>query len=159
MLRIHLREEAGAPGERTRLRARYHNAGTEPLALTFWWNRVMQVRDADGRLVSPGPGPVLPCGAMETWEVLAPGESVDRDEPLLCTQPAGLAAPVGWAYALGPGRWRVVLVYESPAPHGFSQSPPHPLAFKGRVESNEVTLTVAPSPPTGLRALLARLLR
>jgi hypothetical protein len=138
------------------LRATYTNVGQTPLALTFWWNRRARVTDAQGRVVAPGPGPVLPCGVGEEWVVLEPGQKHERDEPLACTQPAGRAEAIGWTHALAPGTYRVTLVFESPPPHGFSQAAPHERAFRGRVESNEVTVVV--EEPTKRAGLLARLL-
>jgi hypothetical protein len=120
----------------------YRNAGTRPLALTFWWNRNGRLVDSNGRLIPPGPGPVLPCGIAEEWVELAPGQTFERAEPLACTQPAGRREPIGWSYAPGPGTYRFTLVFEAPPPHGFTQSRGHDRAFRGRVESNEVTFVV-----------------
>lgn len=138
-------------GEPITLRGTYRNAGSEPLALAFWWCRRMRVTGAGG-LVAPGPGPVLPCGVAEEWLVLAPGERHVRDEPLACTQPAGRAEAIGWSFDLAPGAYRVALLFEAPPAHGFTQSAPDPRAFRGRVESNEVEVRVEPRP-----GLLARL--
>jgi hypothetical protein len=125
------------------LRAIYTNRGTHAVALTFWWNRRMRVARADGTEIAAGKGPVLPCGVGEDWQVLQPGESYERDEPLQCTQPAGTAKDVGWSFDLPRGTYRVTLVYESPPPHGFTQSEPHPDQYRGRIESNDVLLVVA----------------
>jgi hypothetical protein len=132
----------------------YVNAGPAPLALAFWWNRRLEVHDAHGALVPAGPGPVLPCGSAEDWTVLAPGQRFERDEFLGCTQPAGEAADIGWAYTLAPGSYRLRLIFEAPAAHGFTQSAPHPQAFVGRAVSNEVTWVVQPEPHKGLLARL-----
>jgi hypothetical protein len=134
----------------------YANVGDAPLALTFWWNRLLRVTDAQGHVVAPGPGPVLPCGAAEDWTGLKPGERLDRIEPLGCTQPAGQRKAIGWSYVLAPGRYKVRLICEWPPAHGFTQSSPHAQAFRGHVESNEVDLTV--EPPAPKEGLLARLL-
>jgi len=134
-------------GESIALKGVYTNASARPLALTFWWNRTMRVLDAQGRVVPPGAGPVLPCGVAEEWSVLEPGGKLERDEPLGCTQPAGRSEPIGWSYALAPGTYRVVLVHESPPPHGFTQSSPDARAFRGRVESNEVALAIEEPEP------------
>lgn len=120
----------------------YTNRGSKPLALTFWWNRNMRVVDAGGRVVAPGPGPVLPCGVGEEWVLLDPGASIERVEPMGCTQPAGRSERIGWSYELAPGTYRVALVFEAPPGHGFSQSSPNEHAFKGRVESNEISFQV-----------------
>jgi hypothetical protein len=141
-------------GETITLSATYRNTGDTPLALAFWWQRSMTVRDAAGQVVPPGPGSVLPCGVAEDLLMLAPGESHTRDEPLACTQPAGVAATIGWSYALGAGEYTVVLVYEAPPAHGFRQHEPDPREFRGRAESNAVRLPVEPAP----KGLLARLL-
>ena len=156
MLRLELlpADRAFPVGTTPTLRARAINDGAAPLALTFWWTRTMRVRDRDGVVVAPGPGPVLPCGAAEEWTVLAPGEVVERDETLTCTQPAGAAATIGWRYALPVGTWRVTLIHRSPPAHGFTQAPPHPQAFVGTVESNEVELVVVEAP--GFLARLAQ---
>jgi hypothetical protein len=116
----------------------YTSRGPRPLALTFWWKRALRVVDAQGRVVAPGPGPVLPCGVAEEWEALEPGAR--------------------WSYDLAPGSYHVTLVFEAPPPHGFTQSRPDPRAFKGRVESNEVTLEVTPGDekPGFLSRLLGR---
>ncbi len=138
-----------------RLRSTFHNAGAEPVALTFWWNRRLVVRDVNGHLVKPGPGPVLPCGAAEDWTVLEPGASHEREEPLACTQPAGHTEDIGWSYeALAAGEYRVSLVYEAPPTHGFTQSQADPRAFVGRLESNEVVLRV----PEQAKGWFARIL-
>lgn len=122
------------------LSAIYTNRSRAPLALTFWWNRTMRVLDDQGRLVTPGPGPVLPCGVAEGWQVLMPGRSYQRSEPLQCTQPAGRSESIGWSYKLTPGTWRITLVYEAPPAHGFSQSEDNEYAFRGRVESPEIVV-------------------
>lgn len=157
-LQLELVCEAVAPGQEPALQGRYTNRGTSPLALAFWWNRRLRVRDAAGNELAPGPGPVLPCGVAEEWTVLAPGETHTRPEPLACTQPAGRREAIGWSYALPPGTWRVSLIFEAPAAHGFSQSEPHPHAFQGRVESPELTVVIPPPPPrSSLQGLWARL--
>lgn len=140
------------------LRARYACTGDAPIALTFWWNRRLVVRAADGTVVAPGPGPTLPCGVAEDWQLLAPGETCERDEPLACTQPAGRPEAIGWSYALSPGTYQVTLVYERPPAHGFTQAEPHPRGFTGRVESNPATLviTAPPAKPGLLSRLLGR---
>ena len=147
-LTIALRAEPARDGhdEPARLRAVFTNTSDRALALTFWWTRRLRVVDAQGREVAPGPGPVLPCGVAEDWTVLAPGERHEHNEPLACTQPAGRSEPIGWSYALAPGTYRVRLFHEAPPAHGFTQSAPHPDAFRGRVESDEVTITVAAPP-------------
>jgi hypothetical protein len=152
MADLEIRLQADRTGQ---LKSVYRNAGKEPLALTFWWNRSMRVTDAQGRVVEPGPGPVLPCGVREEWLLLEPGASVERDEPLGCTQPAGRSEKIGWSYELAPGTYRVVLVHEAPPKHGFTQSARDPRAFTGRVESDEVTLVVAE--PEKKPGFLARL--
>lgn len=124
------------------LSSTFTNDGPAPIALAFWWNRSMRVIDASGKVVVAGAGPVLPCGVAEELEVLAPGATFDRPEPLACTQPAGRAEPIGWSYELAPGTYRVTLIYEAPPSHGFTQHAPDPHAFRGRLESNEVTLTI-----------------
>ncbi len=120
----------------------YTNRGSKPLALTFWWNRTMRVVDAGGRVVPPGPGPSLPGGVAEEWVVLAPGASIERNEPMGCTQPAGRTERIGWSYSLAPGIYRVALVFEAPPAHGFTQSSPNAYAFVGRAESNEVLVQI-----------------
>lgn len=156
MLQIHLSSPRASyrVGEAITLAATYHNTGAAPLALAFWWQRSMRVRDAAGREVAPGPGPVLPCGVAEDLTILGPDERYERAEPLACTQPAGPTARIGWSYALTPGEYGVVLVLAAPPAHGFTQHAPDPREFRGRVESDEVRLVVEPAP----RGLLARLL-
>jgi hypothetical protein len=122
------------------LSAIYTNTSRQPLALAFWWNRTMRVVDAAGRVIAPGPGPVLPCGVAEHWQVLMPGHRHQRSEPLSCTQPAGQAASIGWAYKLAPGTYGITLVFEAPPAHGFSQSEASAYAFRGRVESRELVI-------------------
>lgn len=123
------------------------NEGQAPVALTFWWNRSLEVRDARGTLVQPGPGPVLPCGAGEDWTVIPPGGRHARADGFACTQPAGAPQRIGWGYTLTPGTYRVRFRYQAPPPHGFTQSEPHPQAFVGTLTSDEVVVTVAPRPP------------
>ncbi|MFO0595362.1 MAG: hypothetical protein U0228_08660 [Myxococcaceae bacterium] len=138
-----------------RLVSVWKNTGSTPVALAFWWNRRLRVRDASGAVVEPGPGPVLPCGVAEDWTVIEPGQSFERDEALACTQPAGRSEPIGWSYDhLAAGPWKVTLLFAAPPAHGFSQSPPHPHAFTGSLESNEVTWVV----PTRPKSLMDRLL-
>lgn len=122
------------------LSAIYTNTGRTPLALAFWWNRSMRIVDAAGTLIAPGPGPVLPCGVAEHWQILMPGHRHQRSEPLACTQPAGRAAAIGWSYRLSPGTYGITLVFEAPPAHGFSQSEPNDHAFVGRVESQELVV-------------------
>ena len=124
------------------LSAIYSNTGRTPIALAFWWNRSMRIVDAAGETLVPGPGPVLPCGVAESWQIVMPGRSLQRSEPLSCTQPAGQAARVGWSYMLAPGTYGITLVFEAPPAHGFSQSEPNDHAFRGRVESNQLTIEV-----------------
>jgi hypothetical protein len=159
MLRIELLppDHVCESGSVPTLRARYINEGPAPLALTFWWNTTLRVRDASGAEVQPGSGPELPCGVGEDWLVLAPGERVERAEHLMCTQPAGVSAVVGWRYALPAGSWRVTLRHQAPPAHGFTQAPPHAAAFVGTAESNEVTLVVVERP--GVIDRLKRLLK
>ena len=133
--------------EQPALRARYTNDRAAPIALSFWWNRAMRITDANGVLVVPSPGSVLPCGMAETLEILVPGASFERDEPLGCTQPGGRSENIGWSYKLAPGRYTIMLVFESPPAHGFVQHAPDPREFRGRVESNAVTVTITAAPP------------
>lgn len=137
--------------------ATFHNSGAAPVALTFWWNRRLVVRDVNGHLVKPGPGPVLPCGAAEDWTVIEPGASFEREESLACTQPAGRTEAIGWSYdALAAGAYRVSLIYEAPPAHGFTQSEPDHRAFTGRLESNDVALQVPEKPKGWFARLLGR---
>lgn len=122
------------------LSAIYTNTSPQPLALAFWWNRSMRIVDSAGNVVTPGPGPVLPCGVAERWQVLMPGHKYQRSEPLSCTQPAGQTATIGWSYNLTPGEWGITLVLESPPAHGFSQSESNEYAFAGRVESRQLVV-------------------
>jgi hypothetical protein len=122
------------------LSAIYTNTSRQPLALAFWWNRSMRVVDSQGRILTPGPGPKLPCGVAERWQILMPGHKYQRSEPLACTQPASQAAPIGWSYNLTPGTYGITLLFEAPPAHGFSQSEPNEYAFSGRVESREVVV-------------------
>jgi hypothetical protein len=122
------------------LSAIYPNVSRHPLALAFWWNRTMRIVDDAGRRVIPGPGPVLPCGVSERWQVVMPGQRCQRLEPLSCTQPAGQAAMCGWSYKLAPGTYGITLVFEAPPAHGFSQSESNEYAFRGRVESQQLVV-------------------
>lgn len=119
----------------------FENVGTTRLPLTFWWNRRLRVTDAAGNVVAPGPGPVLPCGVAETAVPLEPGKSLERKEHFGCTQPAGCDRTVGWSYHLAPGTYRIVLIYESPMPHGYDHNP-DPGAWIGKVLSNEITVKI-----------------
>lgn len=89
----------------------------------------------------------------EELEVIAPGATFERFEPFGCTQPAGRSERIGWSYALAPGSYAISLVFESPPAHGFIQHAPDPREFRGRVESNPVTLTIT-SPKTPPRKKL-----
>lgn len=155
MLEIELccRGERRRAGEDIELTAVYRNTGATPLALAFWWQRTMVVRDAAGQEVAPGPGSVLPCGAAEDLTILGPGERYERAEPLACTQPARQRERIGWSYALAPGVYSVALILEAPPAHGFSQHAPDPREFRGRAVSNEVRVVVEPA----RKGLLARL--
>jgi hypothetical protein len=139
----------GAPllaGEPLALRAIYRNTSAAPIALTFWWTRRMRVVDEAGRPVDQAPGPVAPCGAAEEWTVLPPGGTCERDEPLACTQPAGVQQTVGWSYPLPAGRYRVSLLFQQPPLHGFTQSTPHAAAFTGSIESTPLDVMVGERP-------------
>ncbi len=139
------------------LRVRYTNQGDAPLALTFWWTRTLRVVDDSGRVMAPSPGPVLPCGAAEKWTVLAPGESVDHDEALACTQPAGRSEAIGWSYAnVAAGHYTVTVVMSAPPAHGFTQSSPDARAFAGTVESNAANVIIAPPKRTLIDRVLGR---
>lgn len=155
MLAITLHPATGPAraGDLILLSATYQNTGDTPLALAFWWQRTMIVKDAAGQVITPGPGSVLPCGVAEDLIILAPGESHTRDEPLACTQPAGAPATVGWSYPLPAGDYTVALVHAAPPAHGFGQHAPDPREFRGRAESNPVRVHVEPAP----KGLLARL--
>lgn len=98
----------------------------------------MRVRDAEGRVVGPGPGPVLPCGVAEELTIVGAGERYERVEPLMCTQPAGRSEAIGWAYGLAPGTYGVTLIHEAPPAHGFKQHGPDAREFVGRAESDEL---------------------
>lgn len=128
------------------LTATFTNDSAAPAALAFWWNRRMRVVDATGKVIPPGPGPVLPCGVAEDLEIVEPGASCDHAEPLGCTQPAGGPDGVGWSYDLAPGRYRVTVIYQWPPPHGFTQHQADPREFRGKLESNEVEITVVARP-------------
>lgn len=132
--------------EELELLARYTNDGPAAIALSFWWNREMRVLDSNGVVVVPSRGSVLPCGMAETLEIVEPGASFERDEPFGCTQPGGRTETIGWSYKLAPGTYTIVLVFESPPAHGFVQHAPDSREFRGRVESNPVTVTVTPAP-------------
>jgi hypothetical protein len=132
------------PAASVMLRVRYTNTGDAPLALTFWWTRTLRVVDGSGRVIAPSAGPVLPCGVAEEWTVLAPGQSIDRDEPLACTQPAGQSESIGWSYTdVDAGHYTVTVVMRAPPAHGFSQSAPDARAFVGTVESNAANVIIA----------------
>jgi hypothetical protein len=133
--------------EQPLLRARHTNDGVAPIALSFWWNREMRVLDSNDRVVVPAPGAVLPCGMAETLEVVEPGAAFERDEPFGCTQPGGRSENIGWSYKLAPGTYTIALVFESPPAHGFEQHEPDPREFRGRVESNPVTVTITAALP------------
>lgn len=128
------------------LRARYTNDAVAPITLSFWWNRAMRVTDSNGVMVVPSSGSVLPCGMAETLELVEPDASFERDEAFGCTQPAGRSEKIGWSYKLAPGTYTIALVFESPPAHGFVQHAPDPREFRGRVESNPVTVTITAAP-------------
>jgi hypothetical protein len=138
-------------GEDISFRGTYRNTGAAPYSLTFWWNRRMRISDATGKEVRPGPGPVLPSGVKEDVTPLAPGQSLERAEPLGCTQPAGRSETIGWSYTLPPGTYRAVLLFAFPPAHGYADRTPD--AWMGQVESNAVEFTVVPRP-----SLMERLL-
>jgi len=141
-VRLELRTPRVPEGEDPELVSTLRNRGSRPLGLTLWWTRRLQIRDAAGALVEPGPGPTLPCGVAEEVTILAPGAALERAEAWSCTQPAGAPSGVGWSYQLAPGRYTLSLVYESPPPHGFTQHPPGQEVWRGRAVSNEVELEV-----------------
>ena len=144
MLSIELRSKKTefATQDDLELEAVYTNSGAEAFSLTFWWNRRMRVTDSTGKEIAPGPGPVLPCGVAEDVETLAPGKSLTRDEYVGCTQPAGESRDIGWGYELGAGTYTVTLIFEYPPKHGRLESDAKD-AWRGRVESNPVTFTLA----------------
>jgi hypothetical protein len=145
------------PAADVKLRVRYTNTGDAPLALTFWWTRNLRVVDDSGRTIAPESGPVAPCGVGEDWTVLAPGESIDRDEPLACTQPAGRSESIGWSYLhVTPGRYPVTLTMRAPPAHGFSQADPDARAFVGDVESKPANVVIAPAKRSLIDRVLGR---
>jgi hypothetical protein len=131
-------------GDEIAFKGTYRNTGTAPYSLTFWWNRRMRVTDAAGKEVPPGPGPVLPCGVKEEVAVLQPGQSLERGEPMGCTQPAGRSESIGWSYTLPPGTYRAVLLFAFPPAHGFLDREAD--SWTGQVESNAVEFTVTHRP-------------
>jgi hypothetical protein len=138
------------------LKALYTNKGSTPLSLTFWWNRRMRVVDSSGATITPGAGPVLPCGVREDVVVLKPGESLDRDEYVGCTQPAGDSRPVGWSYALGAGVWKVTLLFAFPPAHGRIENE-DAQAWRGSVESNTVTFSLEENAPVPAKSFWKKL--
>jgi hypothetical protein len=75
-------------------------------------------------------------------EVIAAGATFERHESVGCTQPAGRSEKIGSSYALAPGTYSITLMFESPPAHGFTQHTADPREFRGRVESNPVTVTI-----------------
>ena len=132
--------------EQVQLRSTFENIRKVPLLLTFWWNRHLRITDSQGKLVAPEKGPELPCGIPEKPALLGPGKTLSRGEPLACTQPLGAKEQVGWSYKLKPGTYRIALIFEAPPAHGYNPAPSEPdkpaRAWKGRVISNEVTVTI-----------------
>jgi hypothetical protein len=131
-------------GDAISFKGTYRNTGEVPYSLTFWWNRRIRVTDSSGKVMVPGPGPVLPSGIQESSTPLAVGGSIERIEPLACTQPAGRSEAIGWSYTLPPGAYRAVLHFAFPPAHGLRQTAAD--SWSGEVESNSVEFTVAPRP-------------
>lgn len=123
------------------LRSRFTNTGDAQVLLTFWWNRRIELRDGKGEVVSPGPGPTLPCGMAERPTTLQPGQAHDSREGLACTQPAGATVEIGWQYSqLEPGEYRARLVFAYPPSHGYdTEVEGH---WEGSITSNEVMFTI-----------------
>lgn len=135
-------KEKYATAEAVRLTSTFENVGKEEFSLTFWWNRRLRIVDAQGHIVPPAKGPELPCGLAETPTSLAPGKMTSRTEPLGCTQPQGAPQAVGWSYKLKPGKYKIALLFEDPPTHGYGVEKSEK-AWKGKVVSNEVTITIA----------------
>ncbi len=142
-LKVKLEATKGAAkkAEEIGLRATFENVGGKDVSLTFWWSRFLRVTDAKGNVVTAGAGPTLPSGMAEEPVVLAPGKTYERAEYFGCTQPAGAPKGIGWSYALPPGRYTVVLVYEVPRAHGFGQNA-RADGWRGKIESNPVEITI-----------------
>ena len=135
-------KEKYGPTEKVQLTSTFENVGKEEFSLTFWWNRRLRIVDAQGGIVPPAKGPELPCGVAETPTFLAPGKMKSRAEPLACTQPQGAPQAVGWSYKLKPGTYKIALLFEAPPTHGYDGDKSEK-AWKGKVVSNEVTITIA----------------
>jgi len=128
-------------GEEVLLDSVFENVGEKEISLTFWWDRKLIVRDLEGNAIAPGKGPELPCGIPEIPEVLLPGKTVSRQEPLACTQPSGVSQSIGWSYDLGPGTYKIALILESPPAHGYGVNRAKN-AWNGKVISNEVIIAI-----------------
>ncbi len=134
-------KEKYAPGRPVQLNSTFENLGKAEMSLTFWWNRRLRITDSQGKVVVPDKGRELPCGKGESPALLAPGKTISRSEPLVCTQPKGVEQSIGWKYKLKPGTYKIALVFEAPPTHGYSINSADN-AWKGKVVSNEVTITI-----------------
>jgi hypothetical protein len=130
-------------------RATYSNVGLNPISLTFWWNRFIEINHlvspTNTIQIVPSPGPVLPCGGGDEYPItIQPGENYVRDEYLGCTQPAG-EPNLGWSYNLNPGDYTAKLHFAVPAifyntPSNFGVSPPS--SWQGYVVSNTIEFSI-----------------
>ncbi len=135
-------KEKYASTEAVQLTSTFENVGQAEMSLTFWWNCRLKIVDAQGNIVQPAKGRELPCGRGETPTSLAPGKTKSRAQPLGCTQPQGAPQSVGWSYKLKPGTYKIALLFEAPPTHGYDVDKSEK-AWKGKVVSNEVTITIA----------------
>jgi hypothetical protein len=128
-------------GKDSSLTAVFENVGSKSFSLTFWWVGFFRIKDEKGKLVVPGPGPVLPCGVKEGTTKMIPGDIREETQTFGCTQPAGLKIKVGWEYDLKPGKYSVIFIYENPAAHGHAVNDAKD-AWKGRVETDPIQIVV-----------------
>ena len=145
-LRVSLRaiNSACDRAENATLVSTFEEVGDQPISLTFWWNRFLRITERDGRFIAAGPGPELPCGVKEMPVQLQAGVRHERSEPLACTQPSGLGKRVGWQYTLKPALYRISLLFANTSAHGYAPNRA-PDAWKGRVETASVEITIDPS--------------
>lgn len=115
-LRLELLENDDVNNKDQRLVFRFHNDLDRELQLLIFphWRLIVQ-READGVLVQPAAGPLLPCGFAEQPTPVPPHGSVDNLRTLACTQPFGAQETIGFSYEhLEPGLYRIHAVFQNP---------------------------------------------
>lgn len=142
-LTLRAKTDAGTEMRDIKLESIFENVGDKRINLTFWWNRFIEIQNAEtGEVIAPGPGPVRPCGMGEDITSIDPQKSFDREEYIGCTQPAGQTQNIGWSYDLKSGRYNAKLIFEYP-PSRHNYGGRQGGLWQGKVVSNSVSFSIS----------------